>query len=96
MQPPTEPVQEPPAMNADDMFAKAAEQALPRMSAVTMALCEQAMAKGLETAADTLRALADDITAGRAPVSDIREAADYLTRIATKKRTEAAKVLKRN
>ena len=83
-------------MKADEMFEKAAEQALPRMTAVTMALCEQAMAKGIETAADTLRALANDVIAGRAPVSDIREAADYLTRIATKKRQEAAKVLKRN
>lgn len=83
-------------MDADKIFEKAAERALPRMTAVTMALCEQAMAKGIETAADTLRALADDIIAGRAPVSDIRDAADYLTTIATKKRQEAAKVLKRN
>ena len=66
------------------------------MTATTMALCEQAMAKGLETAADTLRALADDIIAGRAPVSDIKEAADYLHRVAAKKRGEAAKVLKRH
>ena len=83
-------------MNADEIFQKAAEQAMPRVSAVTQALCEQAMAKGLETAADTLRALADDIIAKRAPITDIREAADYLTRIAKKKRAEAAKVLHRN
>ena len=83
-------------MNADEIFQRAAEQAMPRVSAVTQALCEQAMAKGLETAADTLRALADDIIAKRAPVTDIREAADYLTGIAKKKRAEAAKVLHRN
>ena len=55
-----------------------------------------AVSHQLAVAADTLRALADDIIAKRAPVSDIKEAADYLTRIATKKRAEAAKVLKRN
>ena len=83
-------------MDHDEIISKAIKTALPNFNATTMALCEQAMAKGLETAADTLRALADDIIAGRAPVTDIREAADYLTRIATKKRAEAAKVLKRN
>lgn len=83
-------------MDANEIIDKAVESAMPTVTATTLALCEQAMAKGLETAADTLRALADDIIAGRAPVSDIREAADYLTRIATNKRREAAKVLKRN
>ena len=83
-------------MDAEDIIDKAIKSTLPTLCATQMALCEQAMAKGLETAADTLRALADDIIAKRAPVSDIKEAADYLTRIATKKRAEAAKVLKRN
>ena len=83
-------------MNHEEIIDNAIASAMPTVTATTLALCEQAMAKGLETAADTLRALADDIIAKRAPVSDIKEAADYLTRIATKKRQEAAKVLKRN
>lgn len=83
-------------MDAEEIINKAIASALPNVTATQMALCEQAMAKGLETAADTLRALADDIIAGRAPVSDIKEAADYLHRVAANKRREAAKVLKRN
>ena len=80
-------------MNSDEMLAKASEQALPRVTATTLALCEQAMAKGLEVAADTMDALADDIIAGRAPATDIIDAAVYLRGIAKKKRREAAKVL---
>jgi hypothetical protein len=83
-------------MDADKIFEKAAGQSMPRLTAVTMALCEQAMAKGLETAAEVLAALAADIATGRAPVSDIKEAADHLNRIAAKKRYEADKVIKRN
>lgn len=83
-------------MDAEEIFKKATEATMPRLNAVTRALCEQAMAKGLEAAADTMRALADDIITGRAPVSDITEAADYLARTAKQKRQEAAKVLNRN
>ena len=83
-------------MDAEEIIDKAVEDALPATMALTMALCEQAMAKGIEKCVDTMRALADDIIAGRAPATDIREAADYLSRIATDKRAEASKVLNRN
>lgn len=83
-------------MEADDIFRKAADAALPSVTATTLALCEQAMAKGIEAAVDTMRALAADIIAGRAPVTDIKDAADMLERTAKTKRAEAAKVLHRN
>lgn len=57
---------------------------------------EKGDAIGLQRAADTLDALADDIIAGRAPVSDIKDAATYLRRVAKKKLAEAEKVLNRN
>lgn len=83
-------------MDAEDIFRKASEKALPSLTATTLALCEQAMAKGLEAAVDTMRALADDIISGRAPVTDIKDAADMLERSAKAKRAEASKVLNRN
>jgi hypothetical protein len=83
-------------MDADEIIDRAVDDALPHTMALTMALCEKAMANGIEKCVDTMRALADDIIAGRAPVTDIREAADYLARVASDKRAEAAKVLNRN
>lgn len=83
-------------MDAEQIMQQAIDSVMPSLTKTQWALCEQAMAKGIETAADTLVALADDIVAGRAPVSDIKEAADYLHGIATKKRVEAAKVLHPN
>lgn len=83
-------------MDADEIMEHAANAAMPRMTAVVMAVCEKGNAIGLTRAADTLDALADDIIAGRAPVSDIKDAAAYLRRIANKKLAEAAKVLNQN
>jgi hypothetical protein len=80
-------------VDAEQIMQKAIDSVMPSLTKTQWALCEQAMAKGIETAADTLRALAGDIVAGRAPVSDIKEAADYLHRIAAEKRREAAKIL---
>ena len=83
-------------MDADEIFQRAAKSAMPRVEAVIRAMSEKGNAIGLTRAADTLDALADDIIAGRAPVSDIKDAATYLRRIATKKFEEAAKVLNQN
>ena len=83
-------------MDAEEILSKAVDAALPRVTVTSMALCEQAMAKGLEAAAVMLRALADDIIAGRAPVSDIYDAATVLEKSAADKRHEARKVLDRN
>lgn len=80
-------------MSADDILKKASDAAMPKIMATQLALCEQSMAKGLELAADTLIALADDIIAGRAPVTDIKDAAGYLRRVADNKRAAASKVL---
>lgn len=83
-------------MSADAILARAASGAMPRVEAVVMAMSEKGNAVGLERAADTLDALADDIIAGRAPVTDIKDAAMYLRNVARKKRAEAEKVLNRN
>ena len=82
--------------SADDILRLAAENALPNVSATMMAMCEKAAATSLDRAADTLDALADDIIAGRAPVTDIKDAATYLRSVAVKKRREADKVLHKN
>lgn len=82
--------------DVDDILEKASVAVMPSLMATQMALCEQSMAKGLELAADTLVALADDIIAKRAPVTDIKEAAAYLRSIADKKRTAASKILHKN
>ncbi len=83
-------------MSAEEILARAAENAMPRVAATIYAYGEKGNAIGLQRAADTLDALADDIIAGRAPVSDIKDAATYLRRVAKKKLAEAEKVLNRN
>lgn len=72
--------------SADEILEVAAQNAMPRVSAVVMAYGEKGNAVSLERAADTMDALADDI----------KEAAAYLRSIARKKRAEAEKVLNRN
>lgn len=83
-------------MSAEEILERAAKGAMPRVEAMVMAMTEKGNAVGLERAADTMDALADDIIAGRAPATDIKEAATYLRSIARKKRAEAEKVLNRN
>lgn len=83
-------------LTADEILERAAKSAMPRVQATVMAMTEKGNAVGLERAADTMDALADDIIAGRAPVTDIKEAATYLRSVAQKKRAEADKVLNRN
>lgn len=56
-------------MSAEEILTRAAENAMPRVAATIMAMTEKGNAVGLERAADTLDALADDIIAGRAPVT---------------------------
>lgn len=81
---------------ANEILARAAENAMPRVAATIVAMTEKGNAVGLERAADTLDALADDIISGRRPATDIKDAATYLRSIAKKKRAEAEKVLNRN
>lgn len=83
-------------LDAEKIVEKAVSYALPSVTKITLALCEQAMAKGIDKCVDTMRALADDIISGRAPVSDLKEAADYLAKIADDKRREARKILHPN
>lgn len=80
-------------MTADDIFAKAAESVTPKLAAVQFALWEQAMAKGIQAAVDTMRALADDAVAGKVPKSEVLAAAMALERAAEKKREAAKAVL---
>lgn len=83
-------------LSAEEILERAAKNAMPRVAATIMAMSEKGNAVGLERAADTMDALADDIIEGRAPATDIKEAATYLRNVAKKKRAEAEKVLNRN
>lgn len=80
-------------MTPDELFSRASKQAMPHLTRVTLALCEQAMAKGLDAAVATMRAVADDAVRGKVDASELRAAAFALELAADKKRAAARIVL---